>query len=577
MMRDRTGLPAIHAAGANDRLPFILIPLIALIAVLPLITNGCSCGHDFDFHIVNWFEAAHQIAHGHYPQWAATPAWNAGEPRFVFYPPLSWLIGALLGALMPWAWTPFAYTWLALTAAGLALYAAVRDLGVSRNSALLAAVIYAVNPYALFTAYERTAYAELLAAAWLPLLLAGILRDRPTIPGIAIPVALLWLTNAPAAVMGCYALALIVIVRFLISATKPGVPFMAGVHRDIGGVRSFATTTIGGILLGLGLAAVYIIPAAYERPWVQVRMAILPGLTFAENFLFHHTADPDHDQVLRTASIVAVLMIALTAIALFLAIRRNKHRPRLFIFAVLAAAIVFLLTPSSAFFWKHTPELTFLQFPWRLVAVLAAVFALALAHLPSFSNRRTLALLSFLFAIAFTRPAYRAFQQLCYPEDTVAERLAVFYSANPGTDPTDEYTPIHADNDTLAQNNPPWWLADNPNAPAPTPATQLPGPAPRSLDLTLDHPQTLILNLRRYPAWQITVNGTPARLTSRKDGLTVLSLPTGPAHIRATWHNGSDRLIAILISVFSFVLILFLRQRVPRAIINDQQPTNTCN
>ena len=65
----------------------------------------------------------------------------------------------------------------------------------------------------LFTAYERTAYAELLAAAFLPLLFAAILRPRPTITGIAIPLALLWLTNAPAAVMASYALALLTLTR----------------------------------------------------------------------------------------------------------------------------------------------------------------------------------------------------------------------------------------------------------------------------------------------------------------------------------------------------------------------------
>ena len=43
----------------------------------------------------------------------------------------------------------------------------------------------------------------------MPLLLLAILRERITIAGIAMPVALLWLTNDPAAVMGCYTLALL--------------------------------------------------------------------------------------------------------------------------------------------------------------------------------------------------------------------------------------------------------------------------------------------------------------------------------------------------------------------------------
>jgi hypothetical protein len=72
------------------RLHRLLIPLAALLAVLPLLLHGPSCGHDFDFHLLNWLEATSQLRHLGWPHWAYTPAYNAGEPRFLFYPPLSW-------------------------------------------------------------------------------------------------------------------------------------------------------------------------------------------------------------------------------------------------------------------------------------------------------------------------------------------------------------------------------------------------------------------------------------------------------------------------------------------------------
>src|SRR5713226_2605052 len=175
----------------RTRLPYLLIPVAAFLAIIPLLINGCSCGHDFDFHLLSWMEAARQFTHGNlHPHWAYIAAYNAGEPRFVFYPPLSWTIGAILGLLFPWTWTPILYTWLALTASGLALHRLARDF-TTPTAALVAAVLYTVNPYMLFTAYERTAYGELLAAAWIPLLLLAILRKQVTIPGIAIPIALL--------------------------------------------------------------------------------------------------------------------------------------------------------------------------------------------------------------------------------------------------------------------------------------------------------------------------------------------------------------------------------------------------
>ncbi len=339
----------------RGRLHYLLIPLAALIPILPLLIHGCSCGHDFDFHILNWLEAARQFSHGNlHPQWAYTPAWNAGEPRFVFYPPLSWTIGAILGLLLPWIWTPIVYTWLVLTAAGLTLHRLARSF-TTPAAALLASVFYLVNPYTLFTAYERTAYAELLAAVWIPLLLHAILREKVTMPGIALPVALLWLTNAPAAVMSCYALAVLTVIRLIITSgtpTKPGAPpFPTVSSSDRVGYRLRQQTTAllqptrikltltitAGTALGLCLAAFYLLPAAYERRYVQISMAILPGLRFQDNFLFHHTTagitNPAaldeaifHDQVLHTASILAIVLLTLTTIALLITRYQSSRR-----------------------------------------------------------------------------------------------------------------------------------------------------------------------------------------------------------------------------------------------------------
>ena len=59
------------------RLPYLLIPLAAFLAIIPLLINGCSCGHDFDFHLLSWMEAARQFTHGNlHPHWAYTAAWK---------------------------------------------------------------------------------------------------------------------------------------------------------------------------------------------------------------------------------------------------------------------------------------------------------------------------------------------------------------------------------------------------------------------------------------------------------------------------------------------------------------------
>jgi hypothetical protein len=554
---------------AHDRTPYIVLPVVAFVAVLPLILNGCSCGHDFDFHLLSWMEAASQFRHGNlHPHWAYTPAYNAGEPRFVFYPPVSWTIGAVLGLIFPWAWAPIFYTWLALTASGFALYRLARDFA-KPAAALLAAVFYIVNPYMLFTAYERTAYAELLAAAWIPLLLHAILRPQITIPRIAIPIALLWLTNAPAAVMSCYALAVLAGVR-IVPARRASFPS-----------RSSSKATIlritAGVFLGLGLAAFYILPAAYERRYVQIAMAILPGMRIEDNFLFQHTADVLHDQVLHTASAIAVLLLALTAIAiLILRVARpcspESHPesdglavpqtpPLLLPVAILSVGIALMLTPLSGFVWRHAPELAFLQFPWRLLAILAAALSLiAAAALSGLTMSRTLTCgLALTIAVALSYPAYTVFQQPCDDEDNVRAREALFQS-NHGSDPTDEYTPTAADNDSLAHANPGFWLSPNPDVKAP--ANALPAPVPPHLTIAPPMSEDLILDLRDYPNWRITDNGTVITAREqRDDGLIAVPVPAGPSIISITYTHSLDETIGWLLSTLSLLLLLFLLTR----------------
>jgi hypothetical protein len=566
----------------RDRQYFLLIPAIALVASLPLLLHGCSCGHDFDFHLLNWIEAATQMSRGGlHPHWAYTPAFNAGEPRFVFYPPVSWYLGALLGMLLAYvpgvsevaAWTnaPILFTWIALAGSGLALYRLAREF-VAPNAALIAAAFYVANPYMMFTAYERTAYAELLAAAWMPLLLLGVLRARITLPGIAVPLALLWLTNAPAAVMGSYTLAFLAAMRVVSTLlSESRLQNSAGLESKEVAASRFALTTAAGTMLGLALGAFYILPAAYERRFAQIALVILPGLRIQDNFLFEHTTGPDaaaHDVVLHTASMVAVLMLAIAASLLAASFLRRKiasSRADLVpmrSLAALAAGIAFMLTPWSLPLWSHVPQAAFLQFPWRLLAVLAVTISLALAgllsdllnglRLSSWAN----ALLALALTAALTFPAYGVFAQHCFIEDQPATRLALFHSST-GTDATDEYTPLHADNVALLAGAPPYWLADSAQASATTMAT--PGAAPARFTVTAPQPEVLILNLRDYPSWRIAVNGAvSSRRMQRRDGLIALPVPSGTFTIDIRYRETLDQAIGDAITLLALAILLFV-------------------
>jgi len=275
---DSQALP--HADAGSPRAALLLIAIAATAVIMPMFFLGNASGHDFQFHLASWLDVAGQWREGiFFPRWAEWANWGYGEPRFIFYPPGSWLLGATLGSLLPWRMAPGAFIWLALLLAGFSMWRFAREWLTPREAAA-AAVLYAVNPYHLIIVYYRSDFAELLASALFPLALWGalrVLRDGwRGLHFLAIPFALIWLTNAPAAVLTTYSLMLLF--------------FVASILR-----RSLRPLILGAVSMagGFGLAAFYIFPAAWEQRWVQIHEALADLLSPDQNFLFTHARDPE--------------------------------------------------------------------------------------------------------------------------------------------------------------------------------------------------------------------------------------------------------------------------------------------
>jgi hypothetical protein len=470
---------------------------------------------------------------------------------------------------------------MALFGAAIAMYKLALAYA-PRSIAILAAAIYIATPYMLFTAFERTAYGELLAAVWLPWLLLVALEAQPRILGLALSLALLWLSNAPAAVIGVYVVLIIAILRIA----------HALLIKNAARASQLLARFAAGGALGLALPAFYLLPAAYERRNVQIAMAIIPNMRVEDNFLFGHTGDAPHDAVLHTASLIAVGMLIATAVALLCAwlVQRARSRsapparPRVpLLLAALTACIGFLLTPLSLPLWHHLPELAFLQFPWRMVSVLGVILALAIAvALRHTRPTKAVTVVSTCVAIilvaAMSKREIYAFRQPCEVLDPPVARAQLF-ATHHGAEPTDEYTPTDADNDILRWDDPAYWLDPSPtgfapntvpnpaatiiNYDTPPPVTQtVSGAAPHHLVLTLPHADALIFNLRDYPNWQVFRNRTliPDHL-QRDDGLLAIELPAGTSDIDIRWHRSWDELTGDLITLAAlFILAIALRR-----------------
>ncbi len=547
-------------------MPALLIACTALLATGVLFARGNSCGHDFDFHLLSWMEVARAWHAGLlYPHWVQDANYGAGEPRFIFYPPASWLLGALLGIATSWHAAPVLFVLLALLAAGGSMYRLAREWAPA-GPATFAACLYVASPYAMFVAYERSAFGELLAAAWLPLMVLFGLRRSGSVAPLGLSVAALWLTNSPAAVVGSYLLAFLAVGMWI----AEGRPWPA-------------LRAAGGMALGLGLAAFYIVPAAFEQRWVQIERAITPGMRVEDSFLFAHTANAFHDQVLRTASWILVLEFAGASVAAYLAWKKQAGGAIKTVRIVLTAMLPIILVlqlPASEVIWKHAPHMKFLQFPWRWLMALS-VAGCTLAGMAVVRQARWRVVVAGIVIAAMAISASLLFFQPCDDEDAVAAQLAGFRLGQ-GTEGTDEYTPVGVDNAAVQQHLPlvrvlraaqddtaddtsadnPEWRAGDPGSIAARVGAQRRNGEHWTVSVVTPEPGYAVLRLMDYPSWRVTVDGQQVKSRpAREDGLMAVPVKVGSHVMEVQWTATRDVVAGRAVSAIALLALTVVAMR----------------
>ena len=515
----------------------------ALAVVAPFTFRGVACGHDLTFHMNSWLEVAQQWRSGVlYPRWAANANYGSGEPRFLFYPPLSWIFGGALGSFIPWLFVPVAFDACAVFLAGLAMHRMAREW-FEETDATLIALAYAVNPYMLLTIYVRSAFAELLAASLLPLVVLWIVRDRPAremfVP-LALTVAGVWLTNVPAAIIASYvSVALLVIVTI----------FRRNLRVFLYGAAAIAT--------GLLLASFYIVPVLYEKSWITVTQFLSAGVRPSENFLFTQIGEPEHDSFLRGLSWLAVGDILATAVGACAVLRwRGRSLKLWWALVILTSAAMVMMLPVTSLAYRLMPDLRFLQFPWRwLLAVSLGYAVFVITSMPAFRGKWALFAVLFVGLIAICN---RALRPVCDPEDTPFMISNVFHTGY-GYMGTDEYVPAGGDNYEIKPDFPDYRLRalDGGALPDAARVTGFRGGIYRK-HFVVDSPRpvAIVLRLMNYPAWRVELNSTT--VTPQSDdptGRMVIALPAGRSDVDVRFVRTPDRWIGDGVSLAAIVLL----------------------
>jgi hypothetical protein len=288
-----------------------VVVLVAIALSLPVLAVGIPPGYDADYHTAYQYHFSRQFWDGElYPRWLIGSNKGYGSPIFLIQYPLPYVSAALLRPLV--TFPPDAtrearelgvLCAMALAGAGLAARSWFRRR-CTHFAATLAAVAYIALPYVLGQSlYLRTGLGELCALVWLPLALGiceGFSARLGSITWLGIVFALLLLTHATSAV-----LATPLLIGY---ATVSGRALQLTVPHCIAAVFL-------ALALGVGLAAVYVMPLAAYRPLfdLQTMASVFPSFELGRWFAYV-TSESVSRQFVVTA------MVGVTAFGLGVAI-----------------------------------------------------------------------------------------------------------------------------------------------------------------------------------------------------------------------------------------------------------------
>lgn len=525
------------------------ILILASAIILPVFTRGFPAGFDAVRHYRWTSQFIDEIRDGAlYPRWLSGANDGQGSPVPLYYPPLTFYVGAGFSFLTGNTLVGISLScWLAVALSGLTMYAFARSF-LSYSLSFGAASLYMLAPYHLLDLYQGATVSEFWSFVWVPLLLDGV-RRVSTGPGL----------NAVAYLALGYALLVFTHVPLLLVTSLTLLIYAVLLTRKLRVLLSMAA----GLALGAGIAAVFLIPVLFETRYVKLFFRF----DYRDYFLFEHVrsaltstrfSGESAATNLMDTDLVAVGLLGLyvvSSVLIFINRRtvRQDLRPAglwVAIWSVTALSIL-MSTRLSAPIWRITPGLPFLFFPCRWLVIASAgtslVFALSIwTALKQPASGRVLEIIALAIVVAFNL----GIGAVMIARAPVA---ADGFAAGLGRRDTREYRPV-------------WWNGQSREEVSQNAAVVESGNAEvRAIDETgmkqtyavkADAKSVIAFRPLYFPGWIARVDGLKSEIASSADGHVQISIEPGEHTLTLRFEDTWPRTLGKLVSVFSVLILL---------------------
>ncbi|HLF84598.1 MAG TPA: hypothetical protein VI837_10525 [Blastocatellia bacterium] len=383
--------------AANERKTKLLIALLCIglsaFAVVPFFFMGRSATaggalelrmpttHDMFLHYDQMRSFYNGLAAGEiYPRLEEDTNRGFGAPTTSYYPPgVYYLTSAFYAVTRDWLRTLVDAHLVMMIAAAAALYFYARQV-MGREAAMAAMAAYIFLPYHMLDQYQRGAMAELLVFVWMPLMLLFGERLMKT-SFQARQRSMLFSIVGLAASYGA----------FLWSHPPTAYQFTLGfgVYMLVLGVmrREWKGLVVLGMamVLGIGLAAVYLLPAAIEQNLIH-KEYVTQTWPYHKTYIFVHDlynsdVHSGFFKLIDSIWITGTSAIAVGAITL-LWLKRGALttapalKQRVLLWVILGGLASYMMTSASMPVGKLIPKIDIGVFTWRMLAITTLVVAL---------------------------------------------------------------------------------------------------------------------------------------------------------------------------------------------------------
>lgn len=536
----------------------ILLLILCLPVLLPFFKPGFFPTHDY-IYVARVQQLDFSLKSGHFPvRW--TPDFRYGEALFNFYAPLPYYVGSLIHTVgVNFLTTTKILFALSFVLSALSMYFFGKDV-FGKMAGFVAAVFYLYAPYRSVDVYVRGALSESWAFVFLPLIFLfayRIYKEQKfrNVVYFSISLACLYYTHNIMTMM---------MAPFLV-LWMGSLVFLS---RKIDLIKKYFL----GLLLSTGLGLSYLLPAYFEKKYVQTQFLTLGYFDFRAHFVtitqlikpfwgYGASTWGDGDKISLQIGIVNIFVV----ICGFVTILFYRKLPKLFkvilpVFLTSFLVSIFMQHNKSAFIWEIFNPMEFIQFPWRFMGV--SVFFVSLIAgliIGVINNQKTRKIIGILLIIVSVLLNIDYFKPESYYLDSVDEH----YISKEN---------ILYRNDKVPKDYLPIWVKklveERMVEPVFSKGEGVISDYQRwatSVKFEADVKQSGFIDVPIYyfPGWQVKVNGKEIPFEEPGElGFIRVKVDEGVNDVLIRFVNTPLRLFSNIVTVFSFgVLVLLFRRR----------------